>query len=57
MTDIYNRFTGPSDDQGYLIALEVLIDTLPQEMLLKIKKYVDSKVYTEEVINDDTPPF
>lgn len=57
MTDIYNRFTGPSDDQGYLIALEVLIDTLPQEMLLKIKQYVDSKVYTEEVINDNTPPF
>lgn len=57
MTNIYNRFTGPSDNQGYLIAIEVLIDTLPQEMLLKIKQYVDSKVYVEEVINDDTTPF
>lgn len=57
MTDIYNRFTGPSDDQGYLIALEVLIDTLPQEMLKKVKNYVDSKIIIEEVINDDTPPF
>lgn len=57
MTNIYNRFTGPSDTQGYLIALEVLIDTLPQEMLLKIKEYIDSKIIIEEIQEDEKYPF
>jgi hypothetical protein len=65
MTLLYERLNvGPSDELGYLVAIEVLLDGLDGGDLEKIKLYIENKLSTNNTpfnsfdeLDEDELPF
>lgn len=66
---VYDKLqVGPSDELGYFVAIEVLLNGLDSKDLKKIRNYIDEilgennnnnykALPSDDFLVDDTPPF